>query len=253
MKRREFIKKAGIAVFGGKVLYDSLKNLKDFCIKDRIYNELPSCVHTIRNERTYDIEGNEDTQDDSGTAFRVGDDIFTCHHNIKDRGYTMRGPFGRIHEIEAYKQKSKKLTIEGLETRVVNYNKEFDSAICEMTDELDKIMKPLPCDYGNVEMGEEVYMIGNPHTLGIFVKKGHVGRLTPQLGQARELTTNCFMMDVPGIPGDSGSPVVNKDFELVGVTHAGGDKVRSAITHIEHYIDLLKKSSQLNNRRFKNE
>jgi len=253
MRRREFIKKAGIAVFGGKILYDSIIDLKDFLNKDKIYNDLPNYVKTLVNIRTYNAVGNNPIQFDTGTVFRVNDDLFTCYHNVQDRDYTISHPrFGNL-PVKAYKQKSKKLTIDGLETKVVNYNEETDSAICEMTDELDKVIKPLPCDYGNVEMGDEVYMIGNPHTLGIFVKKGHVGKLTPQKGMARKLTLGCFLMDASGIPGDSGSPVINKNFELVGVTHAGGDSVRAAITYIKNYTDLLKKSNQLNNRRFKNE
>jgi len=53
----------------------------------------------------------------------------------------------------------------------------------------------------------------------------------------KEVTKYCFGTNIPVIGGDSGSPVVNENFELEGLVRAYAMGVFSYINKIENFVN----------------
>lgn len=236
MKRREFLKNSALLLLSGKAIFDIGNNYYSKSNLKKIYGELPEYVCTIRSEQTYDVSGKEKKRTNIGGVIRLGNKLITCYHNVKDSPYEIKTSLG-LKNVPPI-QKERKLIIYGLETKILKHNQELDTAVLELGDGLEKIIKPFPCKTRDVKLGEMVYMIGNPHNLGTFVKSGRVGRLKRH-SQNEENTKGCFTINMPTVSGDSGSPIISKDYKLVGISHAGGDRVRAYATFIKHYLDLM--------------
>lgn len=73
----------------------------------------------------------------------------------------------------------------------------------------DRSVDPLPVASDPVATGDHLVQVGHP---------GGAGTWVISLGEVRSVVGDAIETDVPGLQGVSGSPVVNLDGEVVGVT-----------------------------------
>jgi serine protease Do len=103
---------------------------------------------------------------------------------------------------------------EVLAARVIAASEEFDIAVLKL--EMDR---PLPVlKWGNSEslqVGEPVFVIGNPFGLGLSVSAGIVSALNRSL--TNPTFDNLIQTDASINRGNSGGPMLNDDGEVVGV------------------------------------
>jgi len=224
MKRREFIKKgiyaAGIAIVGGKVVSDSLNKAIDGYNQDRIYNELPKHVHDIK------VSGkiNNNYKERIGKGIVVDNKFLTCAH-ILDLGMEyIKTPFGLMNITLPVTDLE--ISVNGNTLEKTIYNVENDIAVCTNRNPLPNRKLPederfymeepnFPCEPSSKrKLGDEVYLIGNPNLKGTNIRKSRISDLN---GFGEPLSKYCFGIDASVIPGDSGTPVVSKDFKLLGL------------------------------------
>jgi len=94
-----------------------------------------------------------------------------------------------------------------------------------------------------LNLGDKIYIIGNPGLTGINVREDYISDINGTAGEnmkeLAENTTDCFGIGKIVISGDSGTPVVNSKFELLGLCKyqfAGGlgyvQKIDCYLKHI---------------------
>jgi len=75
------------------------------------------------------------------------------------------------------------------------------------------------------EMGEEVFVIGNPYLSGANIRRGHVSDfdgISDKQGTEDDLyLRGGFGVDMGVTGGDSGTPLVSRDFRLLGLVSSG--------------------------------
>ena len=92
-------------------------------------------------------------------------------------------------------------------------------------------MEAFPYSFGNsddVKIGDEVLVVGYSFNQFFNVKDGVVSETNiPDEGFFKELSDICFLISVPVNPGDSGSPLLAKNYnghlEIVGIVNAMGN------------------------------
>lgn len=144
------------------------------------------------------------TQDSKGTGFGISSDgyILTNEHVINDAlSISVTFPEGKIYEaqvVEAYEQ--------------------FDLALLKIEGEgLPHLQLAKSSQF---EAEEPVYFIGNPLYFSGIANEGKLLDFT----SASSIDTEVIMMDAPVYKGNSGSPVINKTGEVIGVVFATGKR-----------------------------
>ncbi len=152
--------------------------------------------------------------------------VLTVEHVIVQNGYTINSPFGtiqipakKISEETFFRWKNKDYLL-----RTVYINKEEDIALLEIVSEARP--PSFPYELGNsddLRVGNFVYVVGNPLSIGINVREGIVSSTKAPAGisvvgvEPRHM----FMVSNGLMPGDSGSPIIairDGRFELVGIS-----------------------------------
>jgi len=211
MKRRQFLQALGLMTISGKFLYDTLSNEYQKNIINKIYSLAPH-VHKSITTSKISIGINEETiKKQEGYGIVLDNKYLTMAHIVDASNITVNSPFGFLNIKRKVIDREVKLYGKKLEELV--YDEKNDIAILGIP---NNSIPNFPCKLNKeINYGDEIYIIGNPHLTGTNIRKGTICDLD---GLDNNLETkNCFGIDARVFPGDSGTPIVNKDFELLGL------------------------------------
>lgn len=144
------------------------------------------------------------TNDSKGTGFAIREDgyIITNEHVINGAvTITVIFPDDTLYKAE-----------------VIEKNADVDLALLKI--DADNIPTLTLAATKPYTMHEDVYFIGNPLAFSGIANQGTI------IGEsfADGITTAVVMMDAPVYKGNSGSPVLNKDGEVIGIIFATGKR-----------------------------
>jgi len=210
--RRDFLVALGLMSVSGKLLLDVGNNLYSENLINRIYNELPDHIHMSKTK----IES-EDSEpfELKGYGIVYKDKYLTPAHIVDIKGMPVATPFGTF--MIPFKNKKKKTTLYRKQLEEIFLDNDNDVAIFQLPKDLT--LKTFPCEPSDdINLGDEVYLIGNPRLTGTNIRKGYVSDLNGiNHGSHKAAKKGCFgFTPIPG-PGDSGSPIVSKNFKLYGI------------------------------------
>ncbi len=224
-----------------------------------IYEELPKHVYGFRVEGEINVtarfvegpmRGEKYSQtssiDEVGRGIFLNNRFITTYHTINlfinslelDGEYPT--PLGKIKVIDR-KENSKKISIGGSPLLEVYSDSKRDVVVFDVPRELD--IREFPCkpDF-HPRLGEEVYIVGNPLLRGVSIRKANISRLSLYETSSTPAEKNAFFeVDKSLIPGDSGTPVINSDFELLGLSsNFNYDMGLGYVARIENFLPGLK-------------
>ena len=169
-----------------------------------------------------------------GTAVALfGKYLLTVEHVVSLEKSTVTTPVGRvtlaatkIAERTFLEYRGKRYPLE----RLVS-DKDVDVALFRLPPDL--YLKSFPYRIGNsdhLEVGNYIYLIGNPMNFGINVREGIVSSLNAPrvITKVDSIAANAFMVSNGLNPGDSGTPVIairDGSYELVELSQ--GSFIRS--------------------------
>lgn len=183
---------------------------------------------TVRLESTTDFEGpggKTASNTRTGGGIIIGKYILTVAHVVMQENLVVTSPFGYI-EVPAKKLGDKTVALlDGAKIvlTAVYLKKEDDLAIFKLPDGIS--VSPFPYEIGNsddLEIGNAVYLVGNPLGVGINVRPGMVSATeAPKETEGVDgKSKNFFVLSGGLYKGDSGSPIIairDGKFELVGI------------------------------------
>jgi hypothetical protein len=217
MNRREFLQTTGLVLLGGKTLFDICQKEYEKHIEYKIFNELPKYNYLSKT-----ITNNNKNYVDRGYGIVINNKYITMAHIIN---------------TDKFDTSKKETFIKGQKLEKIIVDWENDVAVFNVPKSLN--LKNYPCEIKtNTDLGEKVYLIGNPFLDGINVRSGRIIDLD-ELNKELECTKGCFGVDIVTISGDSGMPLVNSDFKLLGLVQSTINGL-GYINKIEHYLKYLK-------------
>ena len=229
MNRRDFLIASALVLVSGKTLGDVCVNQYQKGIIHKIY-ELPKYIYKI--DAFANVEGKNEHRHGFGVV--VDNHYLTMAHIVNFSKRRVRTPFGIMeNEVEVKEEKAK---INDSEIERIVFNDREDIAIYKLPKELN--VQEFPCKpTSKRKLGDEVFLIGNPYMTGWNIRKGNISDLD-QYGD--NLPIESFGIDFPGIPGDSGCPVVNSNYELLGLQATRVEYTLGYIKKIEDYLKYIK-------------
>lgn len=217
MNRREFLQTTGLVLLGGKTLFDICQKEYEKHIEYKIFNELPKYSYLAKT-----ITNNNKNYVDRGYGIVINNKYITMAHIIN---------------TDKFDTSKKETFIRGQKLEKIIVDWENDVAVFNVPKSLN--LKNYPCEIKtNIDLGEKVYLIGNPFLDGINIRNGRIIDLD-ELNRELECTKGCFGVDIVTISGDSGMPLVNSDFKLLGLVQSTINGL-GYINKIEHYLKYLK-------------
>jgi S1-C subfamily serine protease len=193
-------------------------------------------LYTVRTEVEFRVDANGQLfkRDLKGTGVVLfGKYLLTVEHVTRLESPTVKTPIGKV-KVESTKVSERTfLDYKGksypLERLVVD--KEIDVALFRLPEGLGLVS--FPYQIGNsddLQVGNFVYLIGNPMNFGINVREGIVSSLKAPnvVREVDSIAENAFMVSNGLNPGDSGTPVIairDGQYELVGLSQ--GSFIRS--------------------------
>ena len=267
MNRRDFLIASALVLASGQmigdvcvkeyqkgVLKEETTNQRDITFK--IYNELPKQVYLANHKakiKTVNGGWNGPTARDGESFYEEETDGYgiivngyyiTCAH-ISDFSKTyVRSVFGIMKVSREVLETHSKINGHKLESLVSDI--ENDIAIFSIVPGLpgEPKLKNFDAEPStNRQLGDEIYVIGNPALTGMNVRKGTISDLNtykPYKSEEESICKNCFGIDKGLIGGDSGTPVVNKDGKLIGINAVGFANALGYVKKIEEYLKYIK-------------
>jgi len=213
----------------GIVLLNTAYNLKIPENNDRIY-KLPNYIH-MANYSGDTENGKKITR---GMGFILDGKYITCDHipsSLKES--VSRTPFGlmrTIHDIE-----NEEAYLGDIRLTELFRDSDLDLAIYDSYGYLPDF----PCEPNtNINLGDKVYIIGNPGLRGYNIRQAKISDLDGV--DNLPMSDYCFGIDKPLIPGDSGTPTINENYQLIGINTLTAFNQLGYITKIEHVLNNLK-------------
>lgn len=239
MSRRQFLSlsllsMAGVGLSGGKFAYDLISKKEEDIKKFKIYNELPKQVYLAEKTSTFYNKNKKPLE-----LKKVGHGII-----LENKFLTMAHIF-ESEEQEPEEKKKLETKPDKIEINLLGHNLEKfvinpkeDVAIYSFPKGI-KLKNFLCKPSDKISLGDEVYIIGNPNVQGFNVRKCYVSDLDGL--DEDEITKKCFGIDKTIIPGDSGCPVVNSNFELIGLCYGKYPKDGGLgyVTKIDEFLKYL--------------
>lgn len=244
-----------LAIFAGQAnLFAS-----DFDGEELYKRAINSCVFIVANDsRTGDVWSGSGTLVDAKKRL-----VLTNYHVVGKLQYVyvMFPMFDRRGEMLTDRAEYKKIIEDGkaIKAKVLCSSTEKDLALIEL-ESLTKEAKSIPIANKSPGPGAAIHSIGNPgaskllwvYTPGsvrqIGVENYMIGNPRTPIGR---FEINCKIINTNSLvnPGDSGGPLLNKNGELVGVTHAGSkdDSISKFIDISEVYTFLRENKITLTN------
>lgn len=242
INRREFITGGVLALTSGKVLLDMLSdNVENKVVRD-IYNKLPEHNHVFEaSGKVNNVERKR-----KGMGYIIDRHLYTCAH-ILDLGVSyIPSPFGMVKISIPTTDPKASLYGVGLEEKVLDL--ETDRAIFKLPDFMN--IPDFPCQpRERYELGEEVFVIGNPILGGKIVRRTRICDLDgfnsehPKHKEAVTNTKDCFGVNLEIIGGSSGSPVVSLDYKVLGTAASIIGKSLGYVKKIKNYREDLEKAN----------
>jgi len=241
MQRREFLHLSLSMLLASTIGFDKLKNALTPHKLNEISKYLVMGYHT--NTIECDLFG-EKTISTNGYGVILGNYYLTLNHIAKQYSITVPSPFGpqRIDVIL-------KSSTHHLDQEMTNKLEEVycstkdDIAIFKLTKPDDRKWK-FGFNTGELKYKDVVYLIGNPKLNGINIREAKVSDMDGII--IEKLGVSCgdnFGVDSVVIPGDSGTPVVDADFKLVGFSQAVLYGSLGYVKKIKPFIDIIKKEN----------
>ena len=206
---------AGLLSLGGKVIGDViLENYNKRIIND-IYYELPKHVHRVKISGEIQIDGGDVMEvGEYGCGIIFNNKFLTMAH-VTNMNIVNDEKEGIIELKEEIKNKKVKLYEKELEEIVFDIDN--DVAVYNLPSGLDIPNFPCNISGSDIKLGDEIYIIGNPDISGINIRRGYISDLDSIVNKADSSAKNCFGIDKVLIPGDSGTPIVNSNYDLLGL------------------------------------
>ncbi len=231
--RREFFHTLATLGLTGIILKKEIVDFFDKRDEYEIFNKLSKYSLKAKHTATYE-SGKENSLEGMGVC--LDDHYLSVAHIPRSlEVFRIPSPFG-IVEMEMDVVNSRTI-LNGQKLEVLVSNKESDVFIAA-----GRNLKNYP--YGTreeIQMGEDVYILGNPQLLGTNIRKGKVCDLDDYGEESR----GCFGIDCPIIPGDSGSPVIGEDKKILGLTHATNGMGIGYVTKINNFMKYLNKKKKI--------
>lgn len=207
-------------------LYDNHSYLVDSS-RMRLSQIASSIVKLITRTTFESPDGTEMQNELEGSGVVVaGRFVLTVEHVVTVHGLKIQTPVGVLEPpVEKVKEETY-IRWEGEDhlLKAMYRNKGDDIALFELP--AGVVPPSYPYEVGNsddLQLGNYVYVVGNPMNLGVNVREGIVSALVApeQISHIDAKGENAFMVSNGLVPGDSGTPVIairDGKFELVGLS-----------------------------------
>lgn len=233
MNRREFLQNLGIGALATYLgVKEAIKYSKDKDL-EWMFGNIDKYIYTAKHDFEYTIPTSGDTINKNsvkGVGIVVDNKYITPDHVGTMRHLNMRTPFGNMPiaiDLKGEKHSIDDMTLE----RIVSSEEPDVSAY-----KYDGYLKEFPFERNyDVKRGDTIYVLGNPQLSGFNIRKGIVS----DNDDWEELTDGCFGISCGLIPGDSGSPVINGNLELIGIANFSAYGL-GYCTKIECFDEIIK-------------
>ena len=117
--------------------------------------------------------------------------------------------------------------------KIIEYPSELNPDICIIESIPGMKGLKLGTDWHSFEM---VWSLGFPKG----IKQKRSGTIGGEMYRTRRFDFNFYYVNFPAQPGQSGSPVVNRYGEVIGIIFAGDDDGRTFVVSISEVLDFLR-------------
>jgi len=231
INRREFLTWLGISGLSTLEAVRGVKHLIKKNTQQRIYN----LRDDVKIAGHYSLIDNKPQVIYGAGVILNGYYISMAHISRSNFTKRVRTLFGIMETPLNPKNRHVKIGDNKLETLVED--KSTDVYIAR----LDKKIPNFPCKPSNrINYGERVYLIGNPGMAGFNIRQGYISDLDG-FGDALGKAEYAFGVDFAFHFGDSGCPLVNDKFELLGLAKYDSFNKFGYVNKIELYLESIKK------------
>lgn len=225
MDRRTLLKGglilAGAAGFVGyPFLLEFIEENKKEVLRKHIRGVLENIVTlvTVTKFKTYDEQENPSKNRQSGQGIIIGDYVLTVDHIVSYNRIIDRTPFGYV--MTPINKLEETTTIGKTELEQIAGSEERDIAILKLPKDYKKPKYKVRLgDDDELKLLDDLYFVSDAFDWAHIVRLGHLGKegVAESSGKDFRMHNGKAFAGNIVVPGDSGSPLLNKDGELVGI------------------------------------